>query len=633
VRLSSQTQTCTNATTVAVNACAAAVKNITASLNSIEAPGTASTSCLSSAANARDIWLKFTATNTTATITVNTAAAKNLCVVAYSFTCVSSLITSTVELGCVDANTATAAQTETLVLTGLTIGVDYLIRVIATTAAGASNTSINVNILSPILNDDPAGAFVLPAVTSACSYTLGSLKSGTQTTCGVANPSCGNYGASSVDTWYSVVVPASGNLFLQTSVASGSIGIASYTGTPCGGLTQIGCSQGSPEGSTTGSPSLYVPGLSPGTTVYIRIWNQNGSSACTFSLCATNLGPCGNAANNDFCSNPASMSPSAGTFSSSTTASGTYSYTPDIPGDLGGGVALCSNGFDHNSWYSFVATATTQTFAINVSATNCASGLSAQIFSVALNTYGCCKTFTSMTASCLQGVTGSNTLTATGLSIGQTYYMMMESFGGSAQACTYTVSGWSASGILPIDLITFYGETKGYVNSINWITSTEKDIDSYVLESSPDGITFEKVSEVKASKNSSLSQKYYQTYDSHPYKELTYYRLREVKEGGISNLSHIISVIGPDFYETIHNLYPNPTNSDLNFDFYSKTNNTLKVELLGYAGDVVYEIQYELSEGNNSIVVPMSSLSKGVYILKVVSEKSGKTTHHKIIKN
>jgi hypothetical protein len=29
----------------------------------------------------------------------------------------------------------------------------------------------------------------------------------------------------------------------------------------------------------------------------------------------------------------------------------------------------------------------------------------------------------------------------------------------------------------------------------------------------------------------------------------------------------------------------------------------------------------------------MEQLEKGVYILKVVSEKTGKTTHHKIIKN
>jgi hypothetical protein len=101
----------------------------------------------------------------------------------------------------------------------------------------------------------------------------------------------------------------------------------------------------------------------------------------------------------------------------------------------------------------------------------------------------------------------------------------------------------------------------------------------------------------------------------------------------MSKLSNIISVLGPDFYETIHNLYPNPTTSDLNFEFYSKVTSSINVKLIGYGGTTVYENKYVLEEGSNTFVVPMNELDNGVYILKVVSEISGKTTHHKIIKN
>ncbi|MBK8368049.1 MAG: T9SS type A sorting domain-containing protein [Bacteroidetes bacterium] len=64
-----------------------------------------------------------------------------------------------------------------------------------------------------------------------------------------------------------------------------------------------------------------------------------------------------------------------------------------------------------------------------------------------------------------------------------------------------------------------------------------------------------------------------------------------------------------------------------------KANNSINIELLNYAGASVLKLNQPLEEGKNNITLPMSELDNGVYILKVVSEKSGKTTHHKIIKN
>ena len=625
------------AASVTVNGACKVVQIVVGS-TTIEAP-TGTPSCFPSAPT-MDCWFRFvlTAAVPSLTISVNSTNAN----FGFGFVVYNSC-PGVAEVGCVNLNPAVTAHTEILNLGALPAGT-YYGRILKNGGTSTNVTPLTVCIKTPVVNDEPAGAIALPTVNSSCSNTIMNLKYASQSTCAgsLVAPSCGWIGASQ-DVWYSVQVPPSGNLFLQTNYSGTTdLGIASYTGTPCASLTQIGCSEGSPEGAVSGDPSLNVPGLAAGTTVYIRVWNKvtntvltttSTTAPPTYSLCATDLGPCGNSSNNDWCSNPASMSPSAGTFSSSTTATGSYSYTPDSPGDLTTAAGVCSNSFDHNSWYSFIATATTQTFAINVSATNCAGGMSAQVFSVTPNLYGCCKTFSTVSGSCLNAVTGSNTLTASTLSVGGTYHIMMESYGGSSEACTYTVSGWSATGILPIELVSFYGENRDEVNYIQWITSSEKNADAYILESSSDGMNFEKVSQVQAIKNSSISQQLYQTYDSHPYKELTYYRLRQVKLGGISDLSHIISVLGPDFYETIHNLYPNPTNSDLNFDFYSKANNSLKIELLGYAGDVIYETKYVLEEGNNAFVVPMNMLSNGVYILKVVSEKSGKTTHHKIIKN
>ena len=116
-------------------------------------------------------------------------------------------------------------------------------------------------------------------------------------------------------------------------------------------------------------------------------------------------------------------------------------------------------------------------------------------------------------------------------------------------------------------------------------------------------------------------------------REITYYRLKQTDKKGQSKTSQIISVFGPDYYETITNLFPNPTSHDLNFEYTSKSKNYIEIELIACTGKTVLKLNQPLEEGKNNITLPMSELDNGVYILKVVSERSGKTTHHKIIKN
>ncbi|MES2762470.1 MAG: T9SS type A sorting domain-containing protein [Bacteroidota bacterium] len=640
VSFSQNYPTCTNTgNTVTVNG-TCLVRSVQNTSNAFEAPVTGTYPCLQAAA-AMDCWLKFVATASTATIaitTTNTAMGPAFSV--YDGSCPSGTIVGT-QLNCTDNVAGNAAQTETGNLTGLTIGTTYWIRVMRTGTAATANFTCCVTANPD--NDDPNTAQPLAISSGTCNFITGSNTSSTLSNCGtIPAPGCAGLSGTATDVWYSVTIPASGNVFIQTEFSGTPApqlvngGLAAYTGSPCGAMTLIGCADSTLNGQNSlNSPGLYISGQPNGTIVYIRVWNKNATAKGFFKICASDMGPCGNLLNNDFCSNPASMTQGVGSFSSTTTASpSTYSYTSDAPGNVGN-VALCSNNLSQNSWYSFMATLTTHTFAFNI--TGCAGGMAVQAFSV--NTQNsCCKIFTSV-GSCLgnsvtpsSGATGAQTLTLNSLTPGVKYYIMIES-ANSPQVCTYTVSGWTATGILPINLVSFSGENRNNVNYIEWVTSSEENISSYILENSPDGIDFKKTSEVQALQNGSSSQQHYHTYDPNAYNELTYYRLRQVKTSGMSDVSHIITILGPDFYETLHNLYPNPTTSDLNFDLYSKRTGSISVELLGYGGKLVYAKKYDIEEGTNTFVVPMNELSKGVYILKVVSGKSGKTTHHKIIKN
>ena len=96
---------------------------------------------------------------------------------------------------------------------------------------------------------------------------------GATTTSG-PTPSCESDFSS--DVWYSVVVPASGSVTIETQVASSSSltdsVIAAFSGT-CGSLTQIGCDD---DGGVAGVNDLMsvmsLSSLTPGSTIYVVVW-------------------------------------------------------------------------------------------------------------------------------------------------------------------------------------------------------------------------------------------------------------------------------------------------------------------------------------------------------------------------
>ncbi len=146
--------------------------------------------------------------------------------------------------------------------------------------------------------------------------------------------------------------------------------------------------------------------------------------------------------------------------------------------------AFCGE-VENNNWVSFIAGSPTFTLKITVSNCNQNKGLQAQIFAT-----DDCQTFTAV-SNCIDPVTTSSTLTATGLNIGQTYYLMMDGKGGDV--CDYfleLVSGTTlspahaeiqASGVLCQDAtltLNAVGTSTNPNLSYQWTT-----IDGHILSS------------------------------------------------------------------------------------------------------------------------------------------------------
>lgn len=102
---------------------------------------------------------------------------------------------------------------------------------------------------------------------------------------GHPTPTCGalNFLTNGKDVWYTVVVPASGSITIETQGNAGLADtvMAAYSGT-CGALTQIACDD---DGGNGLYSRIVLTGQTPGATIHVRVWGFNGQEG-SFALSA-----------------------------------------------------------------------------------------------------------------------------------------------------------------------------------------------------------------------------------------------------------------------------------------------------------------------------------------------------------
>lgn len=256
--------------------------------------------------------------------------------------------------------------------------------------------------------DTPCSATPI-SVGASCTPTSGNNTGASDS--GVPNPGCASY--SGGDIWFSITVPASGNLTFETINNGGfaDAGMAIYSGT-CGSLTLISCD----DDGGTGTMSLITnSSLIPGSTIFIRVWEFGNNSFGTVGLCVVdNGGSPTPAPSNDECTNaiPLTVNPDAlcGAVTSGTINGATAS--PDPTSETCGGTA------DDDVWFSFVATSTSHL----VDLSNVAGSTTDLYHSVFAAGAGC----PSLGAEIVCSDPDNSSLS--GLTVGATYYVRVYSW-------------------------------------------------------------------------------------------------------------------------------------------------------------------------------------------------------------
>lgn len=137
-----------------------------------------------------------------------------------------------------------------------------------------------------VANDDCATAFSLQVGSVFEDYAITATNVGATKTLGEPNVTCATFGFGG-DVWFSAVVPASGTLSFETQADAASAlndtGLSAYAGTCGGGLEALGCSD---DEGVDGFSILHLAGLTPGATIYARVWEYANDNPGTFRVSA-----------------------------------------------------------------------------------------------------------------------------------------------------------------------------------------------------------------------------------------------------------------------------------------------------------------------------------------------------------
>jgi len=136
----------------------------------------------------------------------------------------------------------------------------------------------------PVNNDCGSPTPLTPGTNFAVNSLVGTIVGSTDS--GELATTCSSYGGG--DVWYSVVVPADGNITIETNSNGSTItdtAMEVYSGS-CGSLVSVECDD---DDSLDGNFSLVdLTGRTPGEVLLIRVWEYAGGTEDTFQISAYN---------------------------------------------------------------------------------------------------------------------------------------------------------------------------------------------------------------------------------------------------------------------------------------------------------------------------------------------------------
>lgn len=154
--------------------------------------------------------------------------------------------------------------------------------------------------------------------------------------------------------------------------------------------------------------------------------------------------------------------------------------------------------------------------------------------------------------------------------------------------------------LMPLELVYFKANRSNEIILFEWETSMERNISSFYIEGSNDGIDFYNIKEISPRGGVEFSTKYKEEIKS----EFAFFRLKSIDNDGDLNYSSIIK--SGKFHAKSFNVYPNPCNIDyININYES---NGGYIYIIDLKGKLIMKKHIDLSSK-----IDISKLKNGVY--------------------
>jgi hypothetical protein len=174
---------------------------------------------------------------------------------------------------------------------------------------------------------------------------------------------------------------------------------------------------------------------------------------------------------------------------------------------------------------------------------------------------------------------------------------------------------------LPVELISFTGVSEGTYNSVSWKSAVETNFRHYELESSEDGVNFNRIATVNPIGNiSSIND--YNYLDFNPYSPITYYRLKMVDLDYTFEYSNIISIENGINKTGTLVVYPNPASNELYVKLSVPNETNALIEIRDILGRPVYQQTVDLTQSVNNNYINTTNFAAGTYIITITAGNS-----------
>lgn len=193
---------------------------------------------------------------------------------------------------------------------------------------------------------------------------------------------------------------------------------------------------------------------------------------------------------------------------------------------------------------------------------------------------------------------------------------------------TFTVNmsgtcGPLCSAVLPIELLSFYGESSSRQINLSWKVAMEKNVNYYLIEKSLDGLSWETISKTPASNKTYATNLNYKSTDHYPVIGVNYYRLTNIDNDNSQGISSVIAV---DHQYDSNSFWIEQNDEEIVIHFQDTGKNENFV-LMDNAGKAVWTGLK--NSGVSQLIISKSQIARGMFILS--SQSGNKLSYSKLI--